>query len=191
MSSGEEKESSSEDNPMGCWLKLAGSLKTFPFVTMKLNELLDKCSEWSKKAGEEIFKEFEADKNSEKSTDSNSKESKRSKESADSTGKELKSSKESTNSADKEHKESKQSKESTNSTDNEPKQSDEPANSNSKETEQSEEPKESADSNSKESKGVDVTKDEFYAFYMIFGRDVLIEFGIPEERIQAWEDENL
>jgi hypothetical protein len=136
-------------------LQLAGKLRTFPYHSIKLNELLDKCSEWSKKSGEEIFKEFEADKNSEKSTDSNSKETKQSKESKEST--------------DSNSKETKQSKES----------------------EKSEKSKEPTDSNSNESNSGNISKDEFYALYRIFGRDVLIEWGIPEEKIQAWEDANL
>jgi hypothetical protein len=133
-------------------LQLAGKLRTFPYHSIKLNELLDKCSEWSKKSGEEIFKEFEADKNSEESTNSNSKETKQSEKSK------------------------------------------EPTDSNSKETKQSEkseEPEKPTDSNSNESNSGNISKDEFYALYRIFGRDVLIEWGIPEEKIQAWEDANL
>lgn len=60
-------------------------------------------------------------------------------------------------------------------------------NSNDEETDESN----NEESNSKEPKKNNISNDEFYAFYMIFGRDVLIEYGISEEKIQAWEDENL
>lgn len=54
---------------------------------------------------------------------------------------------------------------------------------------------ETDESNNEKSEGSEknttkFSNDEFYALYKIFGRDVLIEYGIPEERIQAWEDEN-
>jgi hypothetical protein len=103
---------------MGCYLSVIdGDGDTLGSVTIKSNILLDKCSEWSKKPGEEIFKEFEVNSNDKETDESNNEES--------------------------------------------------------------------------EENSTTFSKDEFYALYRIFGRDVLIEYGFPEEKIQAWEDANL
>lgn len=99
-----------------------------------------------------------------------------------------KNSEKSNDSNSKETKQSEESEKSNDSNDEETKQSKGSTDSNSKKSEETEEPD---NSNSNESSGDHISKDEFYALYRIFGRDVLIEWGIPEEKIQAWEDANL
>ncbi len=111
--------------------------KSLGSISVKLEELLDKCSSWSNDSTEDICKEFGVDTSNDESE------------------------KELTNEA---------------------------ADPDDEETDDSDD---EAGEDESEENPIKFSKDEFYAFYMIFGRDVLIEYGISEEKIQAWEDANL